>query len=123
MKHTLTLNFVPLSVNKLLAMHHMKAHKAKSVDMQAISLEVKSQNIPKATGKRKLKVTCIKNRLKDGKRKGGRLGDPDNVQKVILDGLVKAGVLVDDSAQWLQLEQPVMVAGDCEKTIIEIEDI
>lgn len=55
---------------------------------------------------------------KNGKRKKRR--DVDNVQdgcKPILDGLVRAGILPDDSPEWVRRVIPTVIYGDVEPHI------
>jgi len=54
-----------------------------------------------------------------------RLPDMDNLSgKAVLDGIVKAGILQDDSAKWIP-ERPIHTAeiGKEEKTIVTIEEM
>jgi hypothetical protein len=47
-----------------------------------------------------------------------RLPDPDAPLKSLLDGLVTAGLIVDDSARWVEWSCPVFERGPKATTII-----
>lgn len=109
-------NWKPTSVNKLLGSHWAAARKKKSADMNMVGMYVVSAGIPKATGKRRLSFeVSIKGR--------GRRPDPDNFLKVLCDGLVKCGMLVDDSSKWVEYGKMNVVSGDKLETIITLEDV
>lgn len=55
--------------------------------------------------------------------KGKRACDPDSQWKSLLDGLVKAGVLFNDSPQWCQISGPVYLRGPQNETFIVLEDL
>lgn len=65
--------------------------------------------IPKATGKRRVEWTVTQRHRQHG---GGNAVDPDAIAKVLLDGLVRCGRLVDDSAKWCELGTPRVVRGE-----------
>ena len=77
--------------------------------------------VPKASGKRRVSVTILQPASTPG-----RMPDPDNLLKSLLDALVQAGMLVDDSSKWLTqgkveiLREPTVAALE---TVIEFEDI
>lgn len=53
----------------------------------------------------------------------GRLPDPDNVLKSLLDGMKQALYIVDDSPKWLRCEMPIMERSERRQTIITVEDM
>lgn len=60
----------------------------------------------------KLKITSYRNRLID----------IDNIcVKFIIDGLVEAGVLVDDSPEFVESVEVLQVKSKDEKTLVEIK--
>lgn len=106
-------NWTPATVNQLLGMHWAKARTRKAADRQMIGVYAYKAGIPKATGKRHVKLTVIKS----GK---GRLPDPDAYFKSVLDALKNLGYIIDDSSQWVSWEQPIIERGKQTKTVINI---
>ena len=53
----------------------------------------------------------------------GRLPDPDNLLKSLLDALVHAKLLVDDSAAWVELGEVRVERGGHRKTVVTLEDL
>lgn len=70
--------------------------------------------VPRATGRRRLTVHV---------RKRGPLVDGANLNKSLRDALVQVGLLVDDSAEWLEGSDPVVERGKVTSTTIILEDI
>lgn len=114
---TLTIpDWKPTSTNKLLSSHWAVAAKLKKHDATMIAGYALSHGIPKAIGKRKLSFTVIIS----GK---GRLPDADNMLKSLCDGLVKCGLLVDDSGKWMVLGDMECKRGVSAMTVIQLEDV
>ncbi len=88
----------------------------KRLDAGIIALEALAQRIPVATGKRRLDLAFTV-----GKR--GRAPDADNLLKSLLDGLVRARLLLDDDAHGLQLGEIVVVRGPTKGTRIALTDL
>lgn len=94
--HELTISgWTPTRLNQLFG-HWRKAHQLKKLDRQMIVLAARLAGLPPATGKRRVDLL-----LTLGPRQ--RPGDPDGLWKSLLDGLVAAGCLIDDSARWVEL--------------------
>lgn len=56
----------------------------------------------------------------------GSLPDPTNLSKLVLDGMKRALLIVDDSAEWLEHPTPTVeraTKGETPVTLIAIEDI
>lgn len=53
----------------------------------------------------------------------GRKPDPDNLEKIFLDGCKLAGLIVDDSANWCDFPRPVVVGGPRTVTYVTVEDV
>jgi hypothetical protein len=53
----------------------------------------------------------------------GRVPDPDGPLKVLLDGLVRARLLVDDAAAWCRWEPPTVVRSAVRETVVTLEDV
>jgi len=52
----------------------------------------------------------------------GRMPDPHNLTKTLHDSLTKCGAIHDDSQEYLDAPQPVVIRGD-RKTIIVITNV
>lgn len=86
----------PTLANELVGKHWAKAGRLKAADRELVAGYAVKQGIPKAAGRRRVDVMiCGPFR--------GRMPDPDAPLKSLLDALVKAGLLVDDSAEWCEL--------------------
>jgi Holliday junction resolvase RusA-like endonuclease len=97
MQQTLLLdNYHPLSVNRLLKRHPERAERQKRADAQLIGGCALAQGVTRATGPRSVAI------LAAGWPRG-RMPDPDNLSKALLDALVQAGLLIDDSQKWCRL--------------------
>lgn len=91
--------WTPGALNKKLWKHWSVAAKAQKADKAAIQIAVLMCGTPKATRPRKVELYMLLG-------KGRRCLDPDAVWKGLLDGLVAAGALVNDSPAWCRIEQP-----------------
>jgi Holliday junction resolvase RusA-like endonuclease len=104
-------NWHPATVNQLLG-HWSIAHRRKKADCNIIRCY--TQHLEKAEVKRLVRLTIILG-------KGQRTCDPDAYWKSLLDALVQAGQLVDDSVKWCVYEYPSFERGEM-ATIIELFD-
>lgn len=86
----------PTPLNKLIHKHWGRTMRLKHADAQMIGTYAHIVNIPKATGKRSVRLIIILG-------KGQRACDPDAYYKSPLDALVKLGYLIDDNRQNLEL--------------------
>jgi Holliday junction resolvase RusA-like endonuclease len=103
----------PSSVNRL--MRRVKERiRRKQADRLIVACHVSQSDIPKATGPRRVSVTVTA---------PGRLPDPDNVLKSLLDCLVCSRLLVDDSREWLELGTIRVERGSPRKTVIMLEEV
>jgi hypothetical protein len=85
----------PATLNQLLGGHWSRGHKLKKQD--AAMIAAYALKIPRAVGPRRVGLTLVM-------AKGARRPDPDSSHKSVLDSLVKAGLLVNDSPRWVELE-------------------
>lgn len=109
-------NWHPTTLNALLGKHWGKRGKMKRGDFDIIHYYF--LNCPRATQKRRIT-------LKIGLGKKQRGGDPDAYFKSLNDGLVKDGLLKNDSKEWVELA-PVeyyRTKDGKPETIIILEDI
>lgn len=110
-------NWQPTSVNRLLQLHWYARNALKIADADVVKIAGLNGNITQAKGKRLVRVTVV---LSYRQR---RSPDDDNLRKSLLDALVKAGYLVDDSPKWCTVEPFVFLKGPKKATIIELEDV
>jgi Holliday junction resolvase RusA-like endonuclease len=94
--------------------HWSNRGKLKNADFMQIWTATRS--IPAATQKR---LVDIKVYISGS----GRSPDPDNLCKSLLDGLVKAKLLKDDSATWCYCNPPEIIRGIQKGTEIFLQDI
>lgn len=115
MTHTLTIpGWRPRTVNELLG-NWRRASRLKKADREIIGVAAHQAGIPKAAGRRKVTVTVTV-------RPQGGIPDGDNLWKSLLDALVHAGMLRDDSQAWCQLGEMGVDRGE-PKTVIVLEDV
>lgn len=110
-------DFLPLSINEMLRMkpgHRSRVLKAEGELVAGYFIQAR---IPHATTKRRVHLTFA---APEGR--GEKVGDPDARLKSLLDYLVRAGALVDDSAKWVETPPPTLERGK-KRTVIVLEDI
>jgi Holliday junction resolvase RusA-like endonuclease len=107
--------YLPLSLNRLMRSRKLRMSEPKRA-AEHFGIARLVFGVPKATTKRRVSLVFT---VAKGKPKP----DPDNLVKVVLDGLVKAGVLVDDSDEWCQLGGIRMEVGQHPKTMAIVEDL
>lgn len=105
-------NWHPAPLNKMSG-HWATRHRLKRADREIIANSFIGQ--PKAKSKRLLRLTIVLG-------KGQRGCDPDAYFKSLCDALVHAGMLSDDSRQYVELA-PVQYERGEMASIIELEDI
>lgn len=88
----------PWALNKLLG-HWAERKRRKARDRDIIANAVACYGTPQATKKRKVELILV---LAKGKRRC----DDDAMHKSLLDALVHANALVNDSPVWCQIERP-----------------
>lgn len=104
----------PTPVNKLYDHHWTKRRKHKQSDTDIVAHY--GRNVPKADRKRSVSLHVV---FPAGKRRP----DPEALGKSLLDALVHAGILVNDSYDWARLEPPTYSRGDTLISFITVEDI
>lgn len=118
-KHVLHMpDFTPVSLNVLMRGVRQRI-RAKRGDRDLIALEATLQQIPKATVCRRVSLFITIAR-------GQRVLDEDNCWKSILDALVCAGLLVNDSPVWVKrgdVHWARAVHGCQRTTFIVLEDM
>ena len=112
---TLTIPAVPPSANVFMRWHWSRRHRLKSQWPVLVSYALARVAIPKARGKRRVRIVITRRRLID----------PANlhlaVDKLLFDDLVSRGILLDDSARWLDYDVEQRVGGE-ECTTVEISN-
>lgn len=107
--------YLPKSLNRLLREHFSARMRETRRAAEHFTLAALLAKVTPPSGKRKVSLVFT--------AKGGKLPDPDNLLKTVLDGLVKAGVLIDDSADYCVLGEVRVVPGEHPKTMAIVEDI
>lgn len=109
--------FTPRSLNTLMRGHWSKAHKAKKADKEVIFGHAHQQGLTMLPDdKRQVSLLIVLG-------KGQKKMDEDNLWKSLLDALVNAGVLVDDSPKWCQRGTVSYARGDAPATFVILEDV
>jgi Holliday junction resolvase RusA-like endonuclease len=113
--------WTPPSVNVGRGKHWVVEHRAKKQIIETVSLYANIARVPAfVTHEAKRRVTLCVTYSKSHK---GRLPDPDNLNKLFRDALKKAYLIVDDSAEWLDMPTPIVERGDKTRTVITFEDL
>ncbi len=85
----------PVSLNCLLRLHWASRNRLVKAEKKLVGMYFLQSGLPKATSKRRVEITVVYAR-----KAGGKVQDSDNSLKNLLDSLVLAGALVDDSPEW-----------------------
>jgi hypothetical protein len=105
------------ALNRVRGRHWSVEHRAKRFAAEVLAAEALAQGVPRATGRRRVRL-----RLTGWPK--GRLPDGDAFDKILLDSLVRAGLLLDDDAKGLEGRMGVELArGPGDKTEITLEDV
>ena len=105
----------PTRLNQLLG-HWSKPHKRKKADRLIVWQSSLASKIPKATGKRRLTLHIILKKWQRG-------ADPDGYFKSLNDALVHAGLLKNDSKEWVELSPVIYSRGENWGSRIILEDL
>lgn len=104
----------PAILNQWQGRHWSVGAKLKALDRENIAIEF--LGTPKAEGKRRVSLSLVL-----GPKQRG--GDPDAYWKSLLDALVNAGQLLDDSKEYVELGSVTYERGKRKATIITLEDV
>lgn len=114
--HTFVIpDYLPPTLNVLLNRHWTVRHRASKECKSLVIAYSSLSRIPAATGKRRVSVTFSSRRK--------IVSDEDARVKLLLDALVCAGLLVDDSPQWCELGRMQSVSGQVRETVVLLEEI
>jgi hypothetical protein len=106
----------PALLNELMGRHPHAVARRKRVDRDLVAGYCRLAELPGAAGRRRVSLVITL-----GPR--GRECDPDAPWKSLLDALVQAGALVDDSADWCELGTVAHARGPSLATAITLEDV
>lgn len=109
-------NWHPASANRWSGSHWAVRSRVKRADREMVAHYARSSQAPTATGKRRVRLKIVL-----GPRQRGC--DPDNYWKSLLDALKHAGMIVDDSRNWVETPPVEFTRGTQRATIIELTDI
>lgn len=111
-------NWNPPSVNRLLKVHWAIANRIKKHAKAHVwhAAVVSRPPVTAATGRRRVSV-----RVTVAGR--GGVPDPDNILKALFDALKHNGLIVDDSATWLEIGEVTVERGKARRTVVTLEDI
>jgi hypothetical protein len=109
-------NYWPARLNTLLRVNYHERAKLLLLDAQIIGIECVKQNIPKATGRRRVSFVIRYNNA-------GRCPDPDSILKSALDGLKNCGRLRDDNRVWFELGSVTFEFCNRIGIVIVLEDL
>ncbi len=114
---TLTVpDWLPCPLNDLLRMHWAKRNRVLRIEAEFVAGYARLQHIPRARGKRRVSLRMVL----QGQDK---VRDADGCWKGILDHLVKARLLIDDSVEFVELGNVTFECGERRATAIVLEDI
>jgi hypothetical protein len=105
-------DFVPTPLNKLMRGRIRDRIRLACGDRQLIAYYAREQGLPLATARRRVSIVIT-----------GTRADPDGLLKSLLDGLVHAGLLVDDSSTWLELGHLEVSLSGPRQTTVVLEDL
>ncbi len=108
----------PAKLNQLVGCHWAVRSKLKKRDWQIIALYASGYRSMATTAAGKRRVSLV---ITLAPRQRG--GDPDSYWKSLLDALVHAGLLVDDSPKWCELGPVEYRRGSEMATTIILEDL
>jgi hypothetical protein len=116
--HTIEIpNWLPVTLNNFMRVNPMRRRGVVKSAAEFVAGYAKLAGVPVAQGRRRVTLAF---RAPEGK--GAKVGDPDSRQKVALDALVLAGMIVDDSDRWCDLMPRVRERGAV-RTLITLEDL
>lgn len=107
-------DYLPPSLNELMHCHWRTKHKLKKECLEFVAHY--GRHVLPAVGKRRVLLTYLRTVCH-------KEMDPDNAKKAILDALVKAGILGNDTEEWVECPDPVQSRSSRNETTIVIEEL
>lgn len=117
-KQTVTIYGRLPSLNEVINTHWANYYRKKKTTSESIMWEIKEAGIVPVQGKARVTIQCYE---QDHRR------DEDNViatsGKIILDALVKMGIIHNDSPKWCRyIPMPVQYDKDNPRIVVEVEE-
>ena len=110
-------NWLPWTTNEYVRTNHFKRQRRLKAETEIVAAYAKMAGVPPAKGRRRVAFT-----FSAPSGRGAKVGDPDGRLKVLLDCMVRAGLLVDDSDAFVELAPRVAVRGK-KGTTITLDDL
>lgn len=111
MTHQLVLpQFTPTPLNRLMRGRRRDRIRLARGDRDLVAHYAREQEIPRAETPRRVSLVVTM-------PEGTRRPDPDSLWKSLLDALVEAGLLVNDSARWVELGTIKWDRGERQTTV------
>lgn len=107
-------NYRPPRLNQHVGRHWSVKHKLRKEAADMIAAY--SRNVPRATGRRGVRVAVLR------KRAQGNLPDQDAYGKLFLDALKIAGMIVDDGPKWLDRVDWDIYRSDRDATVVTLTE-
>lgn len=104
------------TLNELMRGHWAHRSRLKRRDRCAVALFARLAGLSAAAGKRRVSVSITYS----GRQQAA---DVDAYWKSLLDALVAAGLLVDDSPAWCEIGEVRQARGETTATVIELENV
>jgi hypothetical protein len=108
--------WTPTRLNELIGKHWGKIIRRKKADYAVIAANALEQQVSKASGPRQVRMVVTL-----GPRT--RTPDGDSLWKVVLDGLVHCGLLVNDNPKYCTLMPVEFERGLTKQTVIELTEV
>jgi hypothetical protein len=105
----------PVLDNELIYVHWSKARRRKRADVRQLVVAGLAYGVPRATGRRRLTLTI--------RQATGPFPDDTAPLKSLWDALKHAGLIVDDSREWLEMVWPPTFERGPKGTVIVLEDL
>ena len=124
MKQTLIFDYLPTDANRYINAERSSKYAGadiKDQETKAAYFSILQQELKPFKKPVKMHFTWYMKQSKNGKTK-----DPDNVafaKKFLLDGIVKAGILRDDSIKQIKGFTDDFIIDTCEQVIIDIIEV
>jgi len=105
----------PCALNKLVHSHHHRASSFKAKDREIVARACLVYAIPAAEARRSVEIHLVF-------AKGARACDPDAYWKSLLDALVHARALKNDSMDWVVCRPPAYSRGERQTSFITLQE-
>lgn len=114
-------DWIPPSVNPSVGRHWSKIHKDKDATAMILGMYALLGKVPLTSYQyrpvRLLTLSVF------GWGNGETIPDPDNLQKIFLDGATRCRLIVDDHRDWCVMQRPFLERADVTRTVVTVEDL